>query len=170
MAVDPEAVRLSVERLMAGLTPARSLGAQAPPDGLAKLAREAEQVLAVRCVGVLLLDDFGHLRAAAASGPLATALELAQIDTGVGPGIDTMNDRGAVTCNDLAEVERYRPLADQVAHSGVRAVLSAPIWIDGQLAGNLNALLDRAHPWTAAEASAAQAFADVVGALLTTNS
>lgn len=126
----------------------------------------AELILGVDCVGVLLIDEDDHLRSVASSGPAAAALERAQLELGVGPGVDTVRTSETVAVNDLLADGYYGPLAREVGELGVRAVVSAPVWVNGAVAGNLNVMRFGAYEWSLDDISAAEAYADVVASLL----
>jgi GAF domain-containing protein len=126
--------------------------AEAPlSDGLRTLVGAAEQILAVDCVGVLLVDEDEQLRSVASSRPVVEVLEQAQQQLGVGPGVDSVRTSTTVAVDDLSGHEQYRSLATAVASSGVRAVLSAPVWV---------------HEWTDSDIKAAESYADVVATML----
>lgn len=133
---------------------------------LGVLVGAAAELLGVDAVGVLLLDEHDRVRTAAVTAPSATALETAQERLLIGPGVDVQRLRRVLTVTDLAEVPAYRPLWDEVAGSGVRGVLSAPVWVGEEVVGNLNALTERAREWSDAERRAAAAYASLVGQLL----
>ena len=125
----------------------------------------AAELLGIDSVGILLLDEAGTLRTVASSTATAAALELAQQQLGIGPGHDSRR-RGVVLVADLTAVPAYQPLLAELGQPAAWAVLSAPIWIDAEVVGNLNLIRTQAHSWTEAEARAATAYAEVVGRLL----
>jgi GAF domain-containing protein len=168
MSVDPIAVQRSVQELLAGIDTTEP-GTYAVSEGLKALISAASQVLSVECIGVLLVDEDEQLRSVASSGPMAAILEQAQQEIGVGPGIDTMCRSATVTVEDLSQVDQYAPLRSKVSEHGVQAVVSAPIWVNGAVAGNLNAIRSRPHQWSNDEITAVETYADVVGTLLQFN-
>ena len=126
----------------------------------------AAELLGVDCVGVLLLDEADRVRTVAVTGPAAAALESAQERLQVGPGADVQTFRQLVAVTDLAADPRYRALWREVVGSGVRGVLSIPVWVRQQVVGNLNAVTAQAHVWSDAERRAGEAYATLVGQLL----
>jgi GAF domain-containing protein len=164
--VDPGALQRSVQQLLTSVDAIAYGGVRPVSDGLKTLIAVAEHVLGVDCVGVLLVDEHERLRAVASSGPVAAALEQAQEHLKVGPGVDTVRSSETVVVNDLAAAEEYHALAQEVGDLGVRAVVSAPIWVNGAVAGNLNAMRFEAHTWTDADVAAAETYAQVVATLL----
>ena len=157
-------------RTGSGPDPADGLTADALVGSLSEqldaVVSAAAELLHVECVGLLLLDDADRVRCVAATGPAAEVLERAQERIAVGPGIDALGDRGIVAVTDLADEPRYAPLWREVAGHGVRAVLAAPIRLDDQVVGNLNALDPQPHPWSAAQQRSAETMAGIVGQLL----
>ncbi len=133
---------------------------------IATVVSAAVELLGVEDVGLLLLDDTDRVRSVAAHGRGAEVLERAQEETSVGPGVDTLTGRATVAVTDLAAEPRYGRLWQEVDGHGVRAVLSAPVWFDGQVVGNLNALHPEPHVWSPAQRRAAEALAGLLGQLL----
>ncbi len=133
---------------------------------LAAVVSAAAELLGVDSVGLLLLDDTDRVRTEASTGRAAERLERAQEKVAVGPGVDALTARAAVAVVDLAAEPRYGPLWEEVAGHGVRAVLAAPVRLDGQVVGNLNAVVPDPHDWSTAERRSAEVLADVVGQLL----
>jgi GAF domain-containing protein len=104
-------------------------------------------------------------------------LERGQQLLGIGPAIDTHRTGRSVTVDDLTRNTDYAPLSHLLHGSpdepaalpggaGVRAVLSAPITIRGEVIGTLNGIRARPTPWTAQDIRAAQAYAGILGVLL----
>jgi GAF domain-containing protein len=120
----------------------------------------------VDSVGVMLLDDHDRARQVGTTDEVSALLETGQIESGEGPGIDSLRTGETVATEDLSEPGRYPQLWRRLAGSGVRAVLSSPIRLDHAVIGNLNATLGRRHNWTAAQRRANQAYADVIGLAL----
>ena len=169
MPVDPVALQHSVEQLMAGVGASGPGWARPLSAGLEALIDAAEAVLGVDCVGVLLLDEDDRLRSVASSAPVAAAVELAQERTGVGPGVDTVRRKTTVAVADLRHVERYAPLLEQLGEQQVGAIVSAPIWVNGAVAGNLNAIRGGPYEWTADDVTAVETYAHVLATLLQFN-
>ncbi|HTZ43329.1 MAG TPA: GAF domain-containing protein [Jatrophihabitans sp.] len=166
MAIDETALAASLLSLTGAIRAIEGPPVHRLSARLTAIVGAAAEVLGVDSVGVLLLDETGRLRSVASSAAAAEALERAQQQLGLGPGHDTQAGRRTVVVPDLADVPSYAPLTAEVARLGVRAVLSAPIWCDGAVVGNLNLVRARAGSWTDAEAAAAEAYAGVVGRVL----
>jgi hypothetical protein len=107
----------------------------------------------------------GRQRAVGASNPLGAALERGQEEIGAGPGIDSVRDGRPISVGDLRDGP-WPGLVGAVGDGGPMAVLSVPVAVSGTAVGNLNLLLRRAHRWTPAEISAAQAYAGLVATTL----
>jgi GAF domain-containing protein len=167
--VDPDALQHSVQQLLTSVDTIAQGGAGPVSDGLRTLIGVAEHVLGVDCVGVLLVDEEEQLRAVASSGPIAAALEHVQQHLQIGPGVDTVRWSTTVVVNDLTAAEEYQALAEQVGELAVGAVVSAPIWVNGVVAGNLNVMRFGAYDWTDTDVAAAETYADVVATLLQLN-
>ena len=135
-------------------------------DRLARVVDSAVEVLGVDSVGLMLLDHDDTLRAAGFTSPATSALENLQAEIGEGPGIDASNRAETVAVADLAEAPGYEALWRRVADTGVRAVLASPVWVWGNVVGNLNAVRRRAHRWTETEIRANEAYAKVIGVTL----
>lgn len=161
-------VQHSVQQLLAGYGSASALS-QPLSEGLQAVVTSAAEILDVSSVGVLLLDEHEHLRAVAASGSAAVALESVQQEIGIGPGVDTVTMSITVTVDDLSTVPKYTELADRVVSKGACAIVSAPVWVNGSVAGNLNAIQGEAHHWSSAEVDAVETYAGLIAALLQLN-
>jgi len=133
---------------------------------LRQVVAAAKDLLTADGVGVLLLDEGNVVRTVAATDLAAEALEHVQEHLSVGPGIDALRLRRTVAVADLAGHDAYREVWQRLASDGVRAVLSAPIWVSGEVVGNLNAVRAAPHTWTETQVSGSEAFAGVIGRLL----
>jgi GAF domain-containing protein len=162
--LDDDALARSLRELTDRLTADALVGPLC--DQLATVVSATVELLGVESVGLLLLDDADRVRTVAAAGRSAELLERVQEEIHVGPGLDTLTSRATVAVADLAAEPRYGPLWREVAGHGVRAVLSAPVWVDGQVVGNLNAVAPAPRAWPAAQREAAEALAGIVGQLL----
>jgi GAF domain-containing protein len=135
-------------------------------EQLDRAAETAVAVFGVDGAGLMLrLDDRG-MQLVGASSETARALERAQTKLEEGPGYVSTQQRVVVTVEDMGTDDRWPELSRSLSGRGVRAVLSAPIWLRHQPAGNFNLLTLTARRWTDAEITAVQAFAGVVTALL----
>ena len=135
----------------------------------------------------MLLDEHDELVALGASDAASGRLEQVQQRLGVGPGRDAMSTGRPIAVADLATALGDHPdytvvwralqdadddnfgdgSAGRSAASRVRAVLAVPVRSHGDMVGNLNAISERVEPWTQRQIRAVQAYADVIGTLLT---
>jgi GAF domain-containing protein len=163
MAIDEQALARSLRELTGSATGGamHTLSHQ-----LGVVVGAAAELLGVDCVGVLLLDEADRVRTVAVTGRAAAALESAQERLQIGPGVDVQGFRQVVSVPDLAEHPRYRALWHEVADSGVRGVMSVPVWVRQEVVGNLNAVTEQVHAWSDAERRAGEAYAALVGQLL----
>jgi GAF domain-containing protein len=156
-------------------------------DRIERALSAAGAVLGVDRVGLMLLDEHDELVAVGASDAASGRLEHAQQRLGVGPGWDAMSTGQPVAVADLAAplaehrdyTVLWRALHDTdtddhsdgfigaSAASCVRAVLAVPVRSHGDMVGNLNAICEQVGPWTQRQIRATQAYADVIGTLLT---
>ena len=146
----------------------------------------AGDVLGVDRVGLMLLDEHDELVAVGASDEASGRLERVQQRLRIGPAWDSMSTGQPVAVPDLAAVlddhrdytvvwRALQDADDDHSHgstgtseaSRVRAVLSVPIRSRGEIVGNLNAMSEEVGPWTRRRIRAVQAYADVIGTLLT---
>lgn len=164
MPIDEAALSRSLELLTDGLTTVPSTVALT--TRLAVVVSAAQDVLGVEAVGLLLLSDTSQLRTVASTGPASAALERAQEELGVGPGVDTLRTEATVVVADLRAEAAYAPLWHRIGAAGVRAVVAAPVSVDREVVGNLNGMRRQPHVWSADEVAAVEAFAGVIGTLL----
>jgi len=176
VSVDEQALTASLQALLRRL----DLPPDVPERGLMHRLGEgvsaAAQVLAVDGVGLMLLDDRDVLRVVGATDETGRALELAQVELGVGPAIDSRRTGRSVAVDDLAAGTEYRVLADRLASrdgsgplpggGAIRGVLSVAVQVRGEVVGTLNGIRARPGPWTPAEVRAVEAYAGIIAVLL----
>jgi GAF domain-containing protein len=143
----------------------------------------AVRVLDVDRVGLMLLDENDDLQVIGSSDALSEKLERAQQRLRIGPTWDSLHTGRTVAVDDLAPTEDgdgeyaavWRWLQQCGAGDGtgpgdavpVRAVLSVAVRSRGEAVGTLNAMRAQPGPWAERQIRAVQAYADVVGTLLT---
>lgn len=146
------------------------LGGGLDEGGLEPKLRDAVEaacaIFRVDGAGLTLAAEHGTPLVVQASDEVARALERAQDELGAGPCVDTHRRRAVVSVPDLASAARWSQLWAVVAPLGVRAVLSAPVWLRNAPVGNLDLYSAEAREWDAAEAKALAAYAGVVSALV----
>jgi GAF domain-containing protein len=182
--VDDELLSLSLLRLLDGLDQ-RGLSRSQVLGRLEQALSAAEGVLGVDRVGLLLLDENDDLQVVGSSDAASDRLERAQQRLRVGPAWDSLQGDHAVAVPDLGAAgegdggygalwrwlqhpERDGQAARAVpAAAQVRAVLSVAVRSRGHAVGTLNAMRAQVGPWTDRQIGAVQAYADVIGTLLT---
>lgn len=165
--VDQNALQRSVQELLAGVDSGAPAGSQPVSEGLKAVIGAAERVLGVDCVGILLLDEDDRLRSVASSDSIGAALEQAQRDLDEGPHAATARAASStVAVADLQAAGDQAGLAAHIDRLGVRAAVSAPVWVNGAVAGNLTAMRLGSHEWRADEIAATETYADVIAAFL----
>lgn len=113
-------------------------------DVLATLSSDVAQLLHVDGAGVMLQDADGVLRFIAASDDHIGQVERLQTETGEGPCVDAHTTGRRVLVDDLAVTDRFPHFTPRALGTGLRAVYSFPMRVDGQRLGALN--LYRASP------------------------
>jgi GAF domain-containing protein len=173
------ALASSLVELLSGLDAADLLVEQHLLGRLEQVVAAAEVVLGVDRVGLMLLDEHDRLQVVAASDTASTRLERGQQQLGVGPAIDSLRTAQPVAVPDLAagpggEQPQYAPLWAWLQHGDgvsvealVRSVLAVPVRARGQVVGTLNLARGRPGGWSERQLAACQAYADVIGVLLT---
>lgn len=130
------------------------------------LVETAAQVFDVAGAGIMLISEDGQLRLIGASDETARSLELAQQESGTGPGIQSTRRNSVVAVDDLSQDERWPSIREDLVPKGVRSILSAPIKVRDHTTGNLNLFDESPREWTQADRSGLVAFAGVAGAML----
>ncbi|TQM38469.1 GAF domain-containing protein [Pseudonocardia cypriaca] len=180
---DDAALATSLVELLSGLEVPDLLVEQHLLGRLEQVLAAAETVLGVDRIGLMLLDEHDRLQVVGASDPASSRLEHGQQQLGVGPGIDSLRTAQPVAVADLAASSRgeqphYTPLWEWLQHRRdgsptspeaalVRSVLSVPVRARGRVVGTLNLARSRPGGWGERQLVACQAYADVIGVLLT---
>jgi GAF domain-containing protein len=131
-------------------------------EQLDDLVTVARRVFGVAGAGLMLLDEHQQLAPGGASDDTARALELTQLQTGVGPGVQSTHTEQIVTVEDLTVDSRWPQVSERLRGLEVRGVLSAPIAIQETTIGNLNLFDGKPRSWTDADIDRARALATVV--------
>jgi GAF domain-containing protein len=126
------------------------------------LVNVARRVFGVTGAGLMLLDEHKQLGLVGASDETARALERTQLQTGIGPGVQSTRTDQMVTVKDLAVDSRWPQVSERLRGLEVRGVLSAPIAIDEKTVGNLNLFDSKPRSWTDTDLDRARALANVV--------
>ncbi|MFD8493783.1 GAF and ANTAR domain-containing protein [Amycolatopsis sp. NPDC059657] len=129
---------------------------------LSMLAGQCVDLLEVSAVGVILVDQNGRLRVAAASSERAELLELFAVNTEDGPCIDCVRDGQPTASADLRlDVDRWPGFAEAAAECGFRAAQALPMRLRRQVIGAVTLLGIEPGGVTPGSTRLGQALADV---------
>jgi hypothetical protein len=129
---------------------------------LQTLAGRCVQLLDVDAAGLMLIDQRGHLHAAAASAENARLLELFELQADAGPCVDCCRTGIPVINADLdARAEQWPRFAEAARAAGFTAVHALPLRLRGTVIGALNLFCADARTLSAADVGTGQAMADV---------
>ena len=142
-----------------------------PPWGdLAVVAEEVVQaagaLLRADGAGLMLVGEDGALQWMTATGVDAHAFEQAERDLLEGPCVQAFVDNQLVATRDLGVEVRWPRFSQVAAAHGFRAVLAAPVSLDGRPVGICNALMRRPRDWDHQDQGARRGYATVLGRLL----
>jgi transcriptional regulator with GAF, ATPase, and Fis domain len=131
-------------------------------DFLLTLAGRCVRLLDVDAAGIMLIDQRGHLHAAAASTESARLVELFELQSDTGPCIDCCRTGSPVVNADLeANAERWPQFAEAAQDSGFVAVHALPLRLRETVIGALNLFSAQSRVLTEDDIRAGQALADV---------
>ena len=131
-------------------------------DFLLTLAGRCVRLLDVDAAGIMLIDQRGHLHAAAASTESARLVELFELQTDAGPCIDCCRTGTPVVNADLgANAGRWPRFAEAARDSGFVAVHALPLRLRETVIGALNLFSAESRVLTEDDVRAGQALADV---------
>lgn len=132
-------------------------------DLLDHLVTYSVTLLGADAAGIMLADDHGELRAVAASGEDAEALELLQLQTEQGPCVECFRNACPVSVDDLGTAaDRWPRFVAAATSQGVFASVHAvPLRLRGQAIGALNLLGRTAGALSDDDLALGQALADM---------
>lgn len=131
-------------------------------DFLHQVTVRCAQVLGVAAAGVLLTDQRGALRVAAASTEQTRLLELLQLQTDEGPCPECFHSGRPVAVADLSTAaDRWPRFVAQARQSGFASVHALPMRLRADLIGALNLFGDRPCALEERTIQLGQALADV---------
>jgi PAS domain S-box-containing protein len=133
---------------------------------LQEVAESAVAVLGTDSAGLMLADPQGRLGWVTATDEPGRAFEQAQQDLQEGPCVAAMAGNVLVATPDVRGDQQWLRLASVAAAHSVRAVLAAPVTIDGRAVGTCNAISHTPRQWSATDVRAMRAFASVLARLL----
>jgi GAF domain-containing protein len=129
-------------------------------DFLHTLAHRCVELLEVEAAGIMLGDQHGRLRSAAASMEHARLLDLFESQTEAGPSVDCFRSGRQVINADL-DTPRWPHLKEAAREAGFASLHALPLRLRGEIVGVLN--LFQAEPRTLSDADiqVGQALADI---------
>lgn len=129
-------------------------------DVLTSLTSRCVELLDVAAAGILLADEFGHLRVIGASTEEIGLLELFQIQNEEGPCLDCFRS-GAVVSNWQLTDSPWPAFAAESMRLGYPSVCAVPLRLNEVVLGCLNLFLDEPVPMPQLDVQLARALADV---------
>jgi GAF domain-containing protein len=129
-------------------------------DFLYTLAHRCVELLDVQAAGLMLGDQHGRLRSAAASSEHARLLDLFESQTEAGPSVDCFRS-GQPVINAELDTPRWPHLNEAAREAGFASLHALPLRLRGEIIGVLN--LFHGEPLTLSDADihVAQALADI---------
>jgi hypothetical protein len=158
--IDAGALAASVRRLEA------QAGGAVLADALQRVVDACVQVFPVDGSGIMLADEQGALRYAAASDGPGRLLEESQIAVAEGPCVDTYVEDARVSTADLVRDDRWPALGPLMEGRGVGAVLGVPVHLSGLCVGSLDVYRTATRDWDPSEAEALHRYGHVVEAMM----
>ena len=131
-------------------------------DLLTLLAERSVEIFDVDAAGLLMSDTRGELRLMAATSEAIELVELMQLQADQGPCLDCFRGGAPVLVADLgSSAERWPRFAPEALSAGFTAVHALPLRLRGKVLGALNLFRTTPGGLDPADATAAQALADV---------
>jgi transcriptional regulator with GAF, ATPase, and Fis domain len=131
-------------------------------DLLTLLAERSVEIFDVDAAGLLMSDSRGELRLMAATSETIELVELMQLQADQGPCLDCFRDGAPVLVADLGRsAERWPRFVPEAMTAGFSAVHAVPLRLRGKVLGALNLFRTTPGGLDQADATAAQALADV---------
>jgi transcriptional regulator with GAF, ATPase, and Fis domain len=131
-------------------------------DLLTLLAERSVEIFDVDAAGLLMSDSRGELRLMAATSETIELVELMQLQADQGPCLDCFRDGAPVLVADLGRsAERWPRFVPEAMTAGFSAVHALPLRLRGKVLGALNLFRTTPGGLDQADATAAQALADV---------
>jgi transcriptional regulator with GAF, ATPase, and Fis domain len=131
-------------------------------DLLTLLAERSVEIFDVDAAGLLMSDSRGELRLMAATSETIELVELMQLQADQGPCLDCFRGGAPVLVADLGRsAERWPRFVPEAMTAGFSAVHALPLRLRGKVLGALNLFRTTPGGLDQADATAAQALADV---------
>lgn len=147
-------------RIVRGFTQAL-LNPADPSELLHRLTEDTTSALGADGAGIMLADEDGKLRFAAASEERVVKVELVQIEITDGACHEAFARGEVVVVDDLTTIDRWPGYVKRALDVGLRAVVGVPMIAYGRSIGALNVYRNEATSWTAAEVARAEILAAI---------
>jgi PAS domain S-box-containing protein len=133
---------------------------------LDEIVAAASALLRADGAGLMLISEDGALQWVTATAVNVQAFEQAERDLQEGPCIEAFVHDRVVGTRDLSVEVRWPRFGQVAAAHGFRAVLVAPVSLDGRPVGTCNALMRTPRDWHEADQGAIRGYATVLGRLI----
>ncbi|NEN06618.1 GAF and ANTAR domain-containing protein [Diaminobutyricibacter tongyongensis] len=129
-------------------------------DLLHTLVEECVEILGIEAAGIVLSDPAGALHPIASSDGWSERVEVAQVDAGEGPCVESFRTGAVVVVDDI---DAYRPsrFREAAIAAGFRSVLAVPLRLRTSTIGAMNLFGRSAGALQGEDAAVARALADV---------
>lgn len=129
-------------------------------DFLHTLAHRCVELLDVQAAGLMLGDQHGRLRSAAASSEHARLLDLFESQTEAGPSVDCFRS-GQPVINAELDTPRWPHLNEAARAAGFASLHALPLRLRGEIIGVLNLFHTEPRTLSDADMHVGQALADI---------
>ncbi|WP_043674009.1 GAF and ANTAR domain-containing protein [Clavibacter michiganensis] len=131
-------------------------------DLLQTLVDQATELFDAAASGIILGPDAEHLEVVVSTSERSRFVGLMQLRAGEGPCVEAVTTGRVVSVADTAEIaDRWPAFATAAAGEGYVSVHAIPLRLRGQMLGSLNLFRNHEGALNEADATAAQALADV---------
>ncbi|MFT7711236.1 GAF and ANTAR domain-containing protein [Clavibacter tessellarius] len=129
---------------------------------LQTLVDQATLLFDASAAGIIIGPDDRHLEVVASTSELSRLVGLMQLEAGEGPCVEAVTTGEVVSVASVAEIgERWPAFAALAAGAGYLSVHAIPLRLRGEVIGSLNLFREHEGALNEADATAAQALADV---------
>ena len=129
-------------------------------DLLHTLAQRCVEIFDVQAAGIMLGDQHGDLRSAAASAEHAWLLDLFESQREAGPGVECFRT-GQPVINAQVDTPRWPHLREVAREAGLTSLDVLPLRLRGEIIGTLNLFHSGSGTLSDAEMQLGQALADI---------
>ncbi|MFT7765607.1 GAF and ANTAR domain-containing protein [Clavibacter tessellarius] len=129
---------------------------------LQTLVDQATLLFDASAAGIIIGPDDRHLEVVASTSELSRLVGLMQLEAGEGPCVEAVTTGEVVSVASVAEIgERWPAFAALAEGAGYLSVHAIPLRLRGEVIGSLNLFREHEGALNEADATAAQALADV---------